>query len=107
MYSEVTWGHKDFGSALGGHKDELKGVTQIVASGRAFTAIRKDGTVVSWGDKKYGGGCSEISKLKDVRMVSASFKAFAALCGDGHVVSWGDEAAGGSCEEVKEKCRIA
>ena len=49
---EVTWGHKDFGSALGGHKDFLKDVTEIVASGRAFAAILKDGTVISWGDKK-------------------------------------------------------
>ena len=101
---EVTWGHKDFGSALGGHKDFLKDVTEIVASGRAFAAILKDGTVISWGDKKYGGDCSAVKdRLKDVRSLAASFSAFAAICGGGHVVSWGNEASGGSCENVKEK----
>ena len=100
--NQVTWGHKDFGSALG-HL-ELKDVQQITASGRAFAAVLKDGTVISWGDAKYGGDCSGVKdQLKDVKMVKASFWAFAAICGSGQVVCWGDEAFGGSSEKVKER----
>ena len=42
----VTWGHPDFG----GDSSRVQDVQQVCGAGKAFTAIRADGTVVTWGD---------------------------------------------------------
>ena len=36
-------------------QEELRDITELGASFRAFAAIRADGQVVTWGDPDYGG----------------------------------------------------
>ncbi|CAE7182048.1 HERC1, partial [Symbiodinium pilosum] len=65
--------------------------------GDAFAVIGPHGNVVTWGDPKTGGTCSEADqeKLCHVLRIRASQSAFAAICSDGSVVTWGDRTGGG------------
>ena len=51
-------------------QDQLKGVQQIQASGRAFAAILTDGSVVTWGRKAAGGDSGSMQdQLKGVQQI--------------------------------------
>ena len=51
-------------------QDQLKNVQQIQASGSAFAAILRDGSVVTWGDADNGGESSSVQdQLKDVHQM--------------------------------------
>lgn len=72
---------------------------QIVANQGAFAAIKKDGSVFTWGDVGSGSDSSKvISELNGsspvVRLVAAK-GAFAALRKDGKVIAWGSKTGGG------------
>lgn len=73
-------------------------VKSITANSAAFTAIKTDGSAVSWGDKSNGGDSSEVSTQlsSNVSQVFSTNNAFAALKNDGSVVTWGHENQGGS-----------
>ena len=97
-------------------KLSLKEVTSIVCSNSgldwAFAALKKDGSVVPWGFKRYGGDAkSKQSSLVDVVSIASTDGAFAALKKDGSVVPWGREDAGGDARaprvEVQEEGRTA
>ncbi|CAK9037635.1 unnamed protein product [Durusdinium trenchii] len=68
----------------------------------AFAAIKRDGTVVCWGDPARGGDCCQVQQaLQQVRCIQAATGAFAAICGGdgergGRVVCWGDVQHGGA-----------
>lgn len=65
-------------------------IKSIVATEKAFAALREDGTVISWGNSDYGGNFSSKSdKLVSVRDIKASERAFIALKTDGSIVVWG------------------
>ena len=67
---------------------------QVVPSGRAFTALRCDGSLRCWGDAAWGGRApSEASELRAVRWVVGTSCAFAAVLED-DVVTWGDPKRG-------------
>ncbi len=70
----------------------------------AFAALRADGSVVTWGNRSYGGDSSAIAaKLDgtiDVTQVFSASQAFAALRADGSVVTWGDPFNGGNSSTV-------
>ena len=52
-------------------------------------------TVVTWGDKAYGGDSSTVkTKLRGVETIYSTRSAFAALLKDGTVVTWGDSNEG-------------
>lgn len=66
---------------------------------RAFAALRSDGSVITWGDRGFGGDTSAVSdQLRSgVVQIFSSSDGFAALKSDGSVVAWGtypDKAAG-------------
>jgi hypothetical protein len=65
-----------------------------VGNGHAFAALRSDGTVVCWGDTRYGGGSP--SGLNRVTQIFSSRYGFAALKSDGTVVSWGGSDSNGT-----------
>ena len=72
-------------------QDQLKGVQQIQASYGAFASILTDGSVVTWGNKAYGGDSHAVQdQLKGVQQIQASKHTFAAILSDGSVVSWGN-----------------
>ena len=60
----------------------------------AFAVIKRDGSVVTWGDASSGGDSSAVTKKLngtiDVTQIFSNDYAFAALRVDGSVVTWGD-----------------
>jgi hypothetical protein len=80
-------------SAVAAALDGTIDVTQVFSTGSAFTALRADGSLVTWGSSDYGGDSSAVaSKLDgtiDVTQLFSSYRAFAALRADGSVVTWG------------------
>lgn len=73
----------------------------------AFAVLRGDGSVVTWGNPKYGGDSSSVSgKLSSgVLQIYSTISAFAALKYDGSVVSWGNSAFGGDSRSVADQLR--
>lgn len=78
-------------------------VTAIYSNSKAFAALKKDGSVVAWGDISSGGnltqydsidsteGASVASQLSsDVIAIYSTRNTFSALKNDGSVVYWGD-----------------
>ena len=70
--------------------------------GWAFVAVTHSGSVVTWGDARFGGESSIVkSKLTGgVDHVFGTRSAFAAVKQDGSVVTWGQAWSGGDSEEV-------
>jgi hypothetical protein len=66
-------------------------VVEIFSTDHAFAALKKDGTVVGWGDEFSGGfrGKSGVNVASDVRTIRSTSGAFAALLNDGTVQTWG------------------
>lgn len=73
----------------------------------AFAALRKDGSVVTWGQASAGGDSSPVADLLNgpvkVVQIFSSHRAFAALREDGSVVAWGDPTAGGDNSALAEQ----
>ena len=78
-------------------------VTAVYSNSRAFAALKKDGSVVAWGDISCGGnltqynsdnsteGSSVASQLSSsVIAIHSTENSFSALKSDGSVVYWGD-----------------
>ena len=59
---------------------------------RAFAALLDDGSVVTWGDPKYGGNVDSIASVldADVTQIFSSSSGFLALKADNSLVLWGD-----------------
>ena len=63
--------------------------------------------MVAWGNKRWGGDCSEIQDqlVANVQSIYAAEYAFAALKADGTVVAWGSSGGsyeyGGDCSTVQ------
>ena len=100
--SWVTWrgdGLGDQGQKISFMKGEE--VQDIVINEGAWAALRKDGTVVVWGDETYGGMAKSVQEdLQNVIKIYATRSAFAALKRDGTVVTWGNSLQGGDSSVV-------
>ena len=78
-------------------------VRHIVATMRAFSALKGDGTIVCWGDVAWGGGDEDVwGQLRNVQRLAANGCAFAAVLEDGVVVTWGDPLRGGWGRVIRE-----
>ncbi|MBI6547699.1 hypothetical protein [Xenorhabdus lircayensis] len=81
----------------------LKDIVQVVGSAKACAALRKDGTVVTWGDTDYGGDCTAVQGLlTNVRAIYSTGRAFVALTATKSVITWGDFNGGGDSSEVQQ-----
>ncbi len=70
----------------------------------AFAALKKDGSVVTWGESSSGGDSSSVaSQLSQVTQIFSTGSAFAALKADGSVVTWGHSDYGGDSSTVADK----
>jgi hypothetical protein len=99
----------------------LANITNIYSNKGAFAALKSDGSVVTWGNKMFGGNSTTVEFMRDynysviniteIDNVSSSLKtnvatiystdeAFAALKGDGSVVTWGNALWGGNSTSV-------
>eukprot|EP00438_Fugacium_kawagutii_P004673 Skav216585 [mRNA] locus=scaffold3151:128822:135176:+ [translate_table: standard] len=111
-----------------GVQADLHDVDSITGSLSAFCALKRDGSVVCWGDDESGGEAGEIQQqlkhatwrsfvpqditdvedqLKEVQQIASTSFAFAAVLADGSVVAWGDPFAGGNCRAVEDELRTA
>jgi len=86
------------------------GIINVYSTNSAFAALKSDGSVVTWGDSRYGGGSSiyYISGMEDIYIsisssltsgiinVYSTISSFAALKTDGSVVTWGIREYGGN-----------
>lgn len=81
------------------------GVVRLCATDAAFAAVKRDGSVVVWGESA-SGGCSrkvEEELSSGVVRVFSTRSAFAALKDCGSVVTWGGRHAGGDSSSVKQQ----
>jgi hypothetical protein len=69
-------------------------IPSVYNTDTAFTLLRHDGTVLSWGDENAGGISPE--GLSNVVDIFSNPVAFVALKKDGTAVPWGDPSKGGS-----------
>ncbi|CAE7865891.1 Ank2, partial [Symbiodinium sp. KB8] len=83
--SAVSWGSLNTDTTW--VQEELYEVVSLQATSTAFTAVRRNGSIVTWGDLSRGG--QRQSQLHGVRQVQASLTAFAALLEDGSLATWG------------------
>ena len=74
-------------------------IVTIYSNHEAFAALKKDGSVVTWGNSSYGGDSSSVD-LTNVKKIFNSYNAFAALKTDNSVVTWGDATGGGDSSSV-------
>jgi len=76
---------------------QLEEVKAIQSTDHAFSAIKFDGTVISWGDLDACSGNRQVRhQLRDVHEIQATAHAFAAIKTDGSVVTWPVEGEGAS-----------
>ncbi|WP_413682031.1 Ig-like domain-containing protein [Prochlorococcus sp. MIT 1323] len=68
----------------------------------AFAALKDDGSVITWGDSRYGGDSSsvDLELSSGVNQIFSTSSAFAALKDDGSVVTWGGSNSGGDSSSV-------
>ncbi|POZ60852.1 RCC1 domain-containing protein [Chromobacterium alticapitis] len=99
--STIGSGQFDKGANLTLLEASLSNVAQVFASKAAFAALKKDGSVVTWGDKQRNDPSAAQAQLNNVVNIASTELAFAALKKDGSVVSWGDETRGGDSSAVQ------
>ena len=83
------------------------GVREIYSTRYAYAALKKDGSVITWGLVDSGGDASQVEgRLKgNVVSIAASRYAFAALLKDGSIVTWGDPEAQRMTAETRRALR--
>ncbi|MGC3834076.1 heme acquisition protein HasA [Moritella viscosa] len=99
----VSWGNKDAGNNL---TKKLTDVAYIFSTNKAFSALKSDGSVKTWGDGKFGGDSSALmgyfsSYLEYIVSISSTNSAFTALTKDGTIFTWGNKAEGGNGSTIK------
>ena len=73
----------------------------------AFAALKKNHTVVTWGNKGCGCDSNELTdKLINVDEMYSTRRAFAALKKDGSVVTWGENDWGGDSSSVADQLEL-
>ena len=119
--SVVTWGEPSSGglreviqygqtSGVSIAAKLSSGVVGIASSGRAFAALKSDGSVVAWGLSSQGGDLSRVASqlTSGVVRVFSNNSAFAALKNDGSVVAWSNpQDLGGSLFDPGDTSGVA
>jgi alpha-tubulin suppressor-like RCC1 family protein len=129
--SVVTWGNADFGGdssvVVTGERNPTSytsiannltsNVTAVYSTQSAFAALKNDGSVITWGNAKFGGNSSVVvpsafpwdpdnytsiasNLTSNVTTIFSNQSAFAALKSNGSVVTWGDSLYGGNSSSV-------
>ncbi|XVN16684.1 hypothetical protein QZH47_13555 [Pseudomonas corrugata] len=82
----------------------LDDIVQVTGSSMAFAALRKNGTVVAWGNATVGGDTtSVVGELTQVQALYSNTHGFVALTADGRVVTWGHPDGGGDSSAKQDK----
>ena len=101
----VTWGNSINGGNSSTVSSQLaSGVTNIFSTYYAFTALKSDGSVVTWGDNSGANSSTVNSQLaSSITNIFSTAGAFAALKEDGSVVTWGYSNYGGDSSAVSSQ----
>ena len=98
-----TWGtwvennDQRLGPAL---SDPTKPVTAIYSTTKAFSALRNDGSVVTWGNMDYGATyTTDSNRITNIKEIYSNEFAFAGLKYNGTVVTWGNHSYGGNLDD--------
>jgi hypothetical protein len=83
-YGVISWGMNDRGNVA---PDGLTDVISIASTDKAFTALKRDGTIECWGDPSFGGTAP--AGLSGIMQLFSTYYAFAALDSNGQVHTWG------------------
>ncbi|MCE2572840.1 Ig-like domain-containing protein [Motilimonas eburnea] len=86
------------------HGQKQNAVSSLMSNKASYAALRQDGSVVTWGEPKYGGTMisngvdvsEQLNGFNPVKKLISTNLAFAALRKDGSVVAWGYQAWGGA-----------
>ena len=88
------------GGETGGFPTGVTGFTNIVASQKAFAALKVDGSLASWGDCNTGRGCSDMPTDAGYVKIYRNNLAFCAMKADGSLKVWGAIWSGGYPADV-------
>ena len=90
----------------GDHLTALALQVNMATTANAFALWLSGGNrVLTWGDPKEGGDCSQVQELRNVKHVQGTDGAFAAILEGGSVVTWGSPGAGGDSSLVQDQLR--
>jgi len=78
-------------------------IKNIFSSHNAYAVLKKNGSIMTWGDPENGGDSSSVTYFlqSDVKTIFSTNSAFAALKTNGSVVTWGDSLDGGDSSYVR------
>ena len=91
---------QDLAQLIFGYRGQ--GIISIFSNSSAFAALSVDGSVVGWGNSKYGGNNSDM-KIPSVKYIFSNRHAFAALTPEGNVVTWGNDRHGGKTGRLRRR----
>jgi hypothetical protein len=77
-------GHSDYGGDSSNVKDQLINIKEIYSTFNAFAAVLNNGTVITWGNPKYGGNSSTVT-LTNITKIYSTYGAFAAVDTAGNI----------------------
>lgn len=94
----VVWGTKK----MGGDEvpEDTSGITSLYASSRAFTGLKSDGDIISWGSFIAENPTVLPTSVSNVVKIYSTQHSFLALKNDGTVIVWGDPISGGNQQDV-------
>ena len=82
---------------------ELTDVDSVYSTGNIYTALRNDGSIVVWGDERYGASSNTpTDHIQDIVSISNNIYAFAGIKDDGSVLTWGYGPSGGDSSSISE-----
>ena len=72
-------------------------IINIFNNKNAWAALKSNGSVITWGNCKYGGDSSSIKSniSSEIVYIASTGSAFAALKSNGSIVTWGSSSSGG------------
>jgi len=114
----IAWGNSQYGGVTSEYNHSnntytsvssslTSGVVSIYSNNYAFVALKNDGTIIVWGNSRYGGVTSSYNPItttytsvassltSGVVSIYSNVNAFAALKNDGTVIAWGNSQFGG------------
>ncbi|MCY4044955.1 MAG: hypothetical protein OXE99_07730 [Cellvibrionales bacterium] len=72
-------------------QSQLVNVESISSTHYAFAALKRNGSVITWGDADKGGDATSVqSQLSNISQIVGTREAFAALNEEGKVILWGN-----------------
>ena len=66
----------------------------VFSTDKAFAGLKKDGTILVWGDNSYGGNQSDVTEQKNIQHIFSNSASFTAVKQDNSMFAWGKKGYG-------------